>query len=75
MQKVTIYVDHVDDASDFDFMQEWLKKWEGVVRVTDYSTGGWEHIWDLEGPEEAISEIPKDWHCSSKWATPEIFKK
>ena len=75
MKKVTIYIDHVDDDTDFIFMHEWLEKWKGSVRIEDYSTGGWEHTWDLEGPEEAIAEIPKDWHCASKWATPEIFRK
>ncbi len=75
MKKVTIYIDHLEDDSDFVFMQEWLKKWKEVAKIVDYSTGGWEHCWDLEAPEEAVSEIPKDWHCASKWATPEMFKK
>lgn len=75
MKRVTIYIDHVDDDTDFVFMQEWLEKWKSSVRVESYSSGGWEHIWNVEGSEEAIVEIPEDWHCASEWATPEIFKK
>jgi hypothetical protein len=74
MKKATIYVDHVDSSKDFDFVQAWLKKWEGKVRVADYSTGGWEHTWDVEAPNEALSEIPSDWLCSSKWSDPELFE-
>ena len=74
MKKATIYVDHVDSPKDFDFVQAWLKKWEGEVHVVDYSTGGWEHIWDIEVSNEALSEIPADWLCSSKWSDPELFE-
>ena len=75
LKKVTIYIDHVDDDADFVFMQHWIEKWKDVVRVADYSTGGWEHIWDLEAPEEAISEIPEDWHCAGDCSTSETFKR
>lgn len=74
MIKATIYVDHVDNSEDFDFVEVWLKKWEGRVRVTNYSTGGWEHIWDVEGSEEAISEIPPEWICESKWSNSKLFE-
>ena len=72
--RATIYVDHVESSKDFDFVEDWLKKWEGKVRVADYSTGGWEHTWDVEGPEEAILEIPTEWLCESKWSNPNLFK-
>ncbi|WP_321349425.1 hypothetical protein [Halopseudomonas oceani] len=75
MKKVTIYIDHLDDDADFVFMKKWLAKWEVEVTIADYSTGGWEHCWDLEAPEEAIQEIPEDWLCASDWATPKIFDK
>ncbi|MGH8710785.1 MAG: hypothetical protein ACREVA_05660 [Burkholderiales bacterium] len=74
MIRATIYVDHVDNSKDFDFVEAWLKKWQGKVRVADYSTGGWEHTWDVEGPEEAISEIPAEWLCESEWSNPKLFK-
>lgn len=60
MKRITIYIDHIDDAADSSLMRNWLEKWKSVVRVEEYSTGGWEHVWDLAAPEEAISEIPED---------------
>ncbi|MGI1679451.1 MAG: hypothetical protein K6L75_12000 [Cellvibrionaceae bacterium] len=50
-------------------MKTWLEKWKDNVRIADYSTGGWEHIWDLEASEQAISEIPHNWLCSSEWTS------
>jgi len=52
----------------------WLAKWAGKVRVADYSTGGFEHVWDVEGPEEAIAELPSGWLCDSKWSNPKLFE-
>jgi hypothetical protein len=75
MKRITIYVDHVDSSADFERVEAWLEKWKGRVTVADYSTGGWEHCWDLEAPSEAVAEIPEEWLCSSEWATPEIFGK
>jgi hypothetical protein len=74
MKKITIYIDHLDNDADFVFMKKWFEKWNGAVNIADYSSGGWEHCWDLAAPEEAIAELPKEWHCASEWATPEIFK-
>jgi hypothetical protein len=28
MQRITIYVDHVDSSADFDRVEAWLKKWK-----------------------------------------------
>ena len=38
------------------------------MKVVDYSTGGWEHIWDVDAPLEALQELPKSLFCSSAWA-------
>lgn len=75
MKRITIYVDHVDSSVDFDRVQAWLEKWKGAVTVANYSTGGWEHCWDIEVSVEALKEIPEEWLCSSEWAAPEIFDK
>lgn len=74
VKRATIYVDHVDSSHEFDAVRAWLKKWEGKVRVADYSTGGYEHLWDIEGPEEAIAELPTEWLCDSKWSNPKLFE-
>ncbi len=54
-------------------MCDWLEKWKGKVKVTSYSSGGWEHLWDIEGPSEAIAEVPERLNCYSQWASPEMF--
>ena len=75
IKRITIYVDHDDSSDDFDMVQAWLDKWKGQAIVSDYTTGGWEHCWDIEAPTEAVAEVPEDWLCASEWATPEIFGK
>ena len=45
---------HVDDNTDYLFMESWFKKWGDAIHVEDHSTGGYEHIWDIEAPLEAI---------------------
>ena len=67
-KRITIYIDHVDDDSDFIFMEAWLEKWKNDIHIEDYSTGGWEHTWDIEAPHDAVKEIPENWLCSSEWA-------
>ena len=73
-RRITIYIDHDDDDSDYRVVEAWLHKWGDRVHTESYSSGGWEHIWDFEAPSQAIEELPKEWLCSSEWATPEIFK-
>ena len=77
LKRITIFVLHHDDASDYEWVAAWIIKWKREFKLTvhDYSTGGWEHIWDIEASEEAVAEVPEDYLCDSEWATPEIFKK
>ncbi|MBC6419496.1 MAG: hypothetical protein GDA44_12350 [Prochloron sp. SP5CPC1] len=67
-KRITVFIEHHDDDTDFLFMESWIKKWADLIYIQDYSTGGWEHCWDLEAPAEAIEEIPEDWLCDSVWA-------
>lgn len=67
MTRATIFVDHIDDSAAFDLVIGWLERWKDSVRVEDYSTGGWEHMWDVEGPDDALSELPAEYLCSSTW--------
>jgi hypothetical protein len=75
LRRLTIYADDVDDAPSEDvlWVRAWLGRWKAKVRVANYSSGGWEHLWDVEGLEEAIAEVPERLHCCSEWANPEIF--
>lgn len=72
-KRITVHIDHVDSSTDADWMEAWFAKWAPTARIENESTGGWEHIWDIEAPVEAVAEIPQDWLCASAWATPEIF--
>ncbi len=77
LKRISIFVLHNEDSSDFDWMEAWIKKWKNLnkLKVADYSTGGWEHYWDIEAVQEAIEEVPEEYLCASEWATPDLFKK
>ena len=73
--RITIFADDAGDqtSSDALWVRAWLDRWRDDVRVAAYSSGGWEHIWDVEGPEAAVTEVPAHLLCSSEWANPEMF--
>ena len=67
--RITLFADHPgNDATDYLFVLAWLERWPNSVRVERCSTGGWEHVWDIEGPLEALKEVPKRFFCASAWA-------
>lgn len=71
MRKATIFAGDFDESPSEDaaWVRQWLEKWGADVVVVQYSTGGWEHIWDVLGPEAAIDEIPAHLLCTSEWAS------
>lgn len=75
-QHVTIYTDDICDVSseDFFWVQTWLQRWYGVIRIAKYQSGGHEHVWDVEGPDDAIAEVPERLLCISQWSAPALFK-
>jgi hypothetical protein len=76
LKRISIFVLHDDDATDFEWVQAWIIKWKNKFELTvaHYSSGGWEHLWDIEASEQAIAEVPENYLCDSEWATTEIFK-
>lgn len=70
MPRLTLFVDDPGDERprEFVWVEDWLKRWSDEVKVVDYSTGGWEHLWDVEGPADALREVPREIRCSSEWA-------
>ena len=68
--KASIYADDVGSEPSRDFLwgESWLEKWNEHVVVKNYHTGGWEHIWEVLGPAQAINEIPRHLLCGSTWA-------
>ena len=77
LRRLTIFADDAGDTPSEDvlWVHAWLERWKEKIHVADYSSGGWEHLWDVEGSEEAITEVPERLHCCSEWANPEIFGK
>ncbi len=68
---------HDEDSSDYDWVSAWIIKWKSEFQLTvhDYSTGGWEHILDIETTQETIDEVPENYLCDSEWSNPTLFKK
>jgi hypothetical protein len=76
LRRITIFADDAGDSPSDDYLwvRAWLDRWNSKIQIAHYSSGGWEHLWDLEGPEEAIAELPTHLLCCSEWASPEIFR-
>ena len=77
LKRISLFVMHDDDATDFNWVRAWIKKWKslGELKVADYSTGGWEHYWEIEGSAAAVAEVPESYFCDSEWSKPALFKK
>ena len=71
LKRISIFVVHDDDPTDFNWVEAWIEKWKNLnkLKLADYSTGGWEHYWDVEAAPEAIAEVPEEYLCASEWAT------
>jgi hypothetical protein len=67
-RRITVYIDHLDDNTDYLSMKAWIEKWKSELHIEDYSSGGYEHCWDFEVPEAAVLELPSEWLCASDWA-------
>jgi len=67
--RASIFVMDGDDtpSEGFRWVVEWMTRWEGQLRIARYSSGGWEHSWDIEGPKAAIAQIPHDYLSESDW--------
>ncbi|MCL2011492.1 MAG: hypothetical protein FWG75_01710 [Cystobacterineae bacterium] len=70
-RKVSIFVEDDEDSTEFDQVREFLARWGSAITIVNYSSGGWEHYWDLLVPESALAEIPEHWLCESKWTDDE----
>src|SRR5688572_26182787 len=68
--RASIFVmDPDEDASpDYQWAIAWFESWGAQVRVADYSSGGFEHLWDVEGPADVIAEIPERLRAITSWS-------
>src|SRR5688572_14327535 len=74
LKRITLFADDPGDhpSADYAWVDSWLRRWKGQVRIVNYSSGGWEHLWDIEAPSEAVAEVPAHLLCASDWSNPEF---
>ena len=75
MKRITIFVMHGGDDTDYKAVEAWFERWRDQVNEVEYSSGGWEHLWDIEASAEAIADLPKSFLCDSEWSNPAPLKK
>ena len=68
--RATIFVDIIDAAGEEDYrwVQEWFARWGDRVRIERDSSSDPDFLCDVEGPAEAIAEIPGRMLCVSDWS-------
>ena len=67
--RATICVD-VNRENEGAAVDAWFDRWRSRLATVsgDQGCGCCVNIWNVDGPEEAISEIPEAARCSSDWA-------
>ena len=62
LKRITIYADDSgsEPSEDFRWVDAWLTRWGSAVRIANYSSGGWEHIWDVEGPPAVDGQVSQE---------------
>ena len=60
--------DDFRDDKNMDWFESWLDRWGDQLQVAEYDTGGWEHMFEVEGSKDAIQSIPKQYISGSDWA-------
>ena len=68
MEKQRVIID-VNVASDVASFDAWLQRWRSDVQISDdEGCGCCVHIWEIDGPQEAMRELPA--HLL-EWKSPE----
>jgi hypothetical protein len=68
MSKATIIV-AVDYPSEVAAFETWFSRWKDKLAFIseNYGCGCCVDIWEVEGPSEALSEIPPQCYAGSEW--------
>jgi len=68
--RASIFVATVSEQGKADdrWVQEWFARWRDRVRIASESGSGPDWIWDVEGPPEAIAQIPERISCITDWS-------
>jgi hypothetical protein len=71
LARETIGFDRLERDGKAEIFDRWLSRWR--TKLTHLSSGGGGdsyEIYDVEGPVEAIAEIPHDMRVYSVWTNP-----
>lgn len=68
--RATLVVEDGDDEPPemYHEIVDWLIKWEKGARIVGYNFVDLEHVWDVEGGSDAMSELSPKWLRESAWA-------
>ncbi len=68
MPRATLIIDE-DKAEQLAAFDTWLERWESSLdrKSENYGCGCCVHIFDVEGPQDAIDAIPESIHAESEW--------
>lgn len=75
MARATIIV-VVDEPAEVAACEAWFEKWRSRLTYCSENKGCGCCVdsWDIEGPSEAIDDIPKELAGKSSWTNPEYSK-
>lgn len=67
----------VDDPAEVAGVEAWFARWRPHLTYCsdDTGCGCCIQIWDVEGPPEAIAEVPESVSALSEWSKPELWAR
>jgi hypothetical protein len=67
MVRASIMAMTYDGPEQLRWVRNWLKRWEGKVHVVRHAADN-VFTWDVEGPADAIAEVPDDLQVLTPWS-------
>lgn len=69
MPRATVVVS-VDDATEVAAIDAWFDRWQQKLnhRSENQGCGCCVDIWEIEGPQEAIDQLPKATYAGGQWS-------
>ena len=70
MTRATLCAD-VASVEELDALKAWLRRWRPLLSYVspNYGDGCCVHVFDVEGPDHALQEIPNSLRAGSDWVT------
>jgi hypothetical protein len=68
--RATLFVAAVSERGEAEYrwVREWFARWGDRVRIERDDGSDPDYYWDVEGPAEAVAEIPEELTCLSEWS-------